>query len=90
MERALRNGMDYKDIIKDAAKRKLIDLGKEFLDILDELKLEDAAKVQKIDSISGDLEHLRPFLYLLDETKVKILRKRILDKMNSLTRELEK
>lgn len=84
--------MDYKDIIREAASRKLIDLGKDVLDIIDELKQEDAAKVSKINSIdkSGELDHLQPFLYLLDDTKIKILRKRILDKMNSLIRELEK
>ena len=84
--------MDYKEIIREAASRKLSDLGKAFLDIIDELKQEDAAKVAKINAIdkTGVLADLQPFLFLLDETKVKIMRKRILDEMNSLKRELEK
>lgn len=84
--------MDYKDIIREAASRKLVDLGKEFLDIIDELKQEDAAKVSKVSAIdkTGTLDTLQPFLYLLDDAKIKILRKRVLDRMNSLIRELEK
>ena len=31
--------MDFRDVVRDAAKRKLIDLTKVFLDILEELKL---------------------------------------------------
>ena len=87
--------MDYKDIIKDAAKRKLVDLAKSFLDILDELKKEEAGKVEKFLSIAqenglGDqAKALRPFLFLLDDNKKEIVRKRILDRMNELVREFE-
>ena len=92
MERMLRHGMDYKDIIREAAARKLLDLGKDFLNIIDELRDEDAAKVSKLNAIDkgGVFNELQPFLYLLDDTKIKIVRKRVLDRMNSLIRELEK
>jgi hypothetical protein len=86
---------DFRSIVKEAAKRKLIDLSKLFLDIVDELKKEDLAKLEKFSSVSkywiseDDLKIVSPFLLLLDDCKKDILRKRILDKMNELCRELD-
>lgn len=86
---------DYRSIIKEAAKRKLIDLGKAFLEIIDELKKEEVSKLDKFSSVSqvwiskDELDILLPFLSIIDDCKKDILRKRILDKMNELCRELE-
>ena len=82
--------MDYKEVIRNAASEKLTELAKEFLTILDELKFEDAAKVDKVISLNEDFEIFRPFLFLVDEPKKDILRKRTLDKLNKLLRELKK
>lgn len=82
--------MDYKEVIRNAASEKLTELAKEFLTILDELKFEDAAKVDKVISLNEDFEIFRPFLFLVDDTKKDILRKRTLDKLNKLLRELKK
>lgn len=87
--------MDFREIVREAAKRKLIDLAKVCLDIIDELKKEDAAQVEKILTIvqnngcGENIQSLRPFLFLLDDNKKEIIRKRILDKTNELIRELE-
>jgi len=82
--------MDYKEVIRNAASEKLTELAKEFLAILDELKFEDAAKVDKVISLNEDFEIFRPFLFLVDDTKKDVLRKRTLDKLNKLLRELKK
>jgi hypothetical protein len=87
--------MDYREIIKDAAKRKLVDLAKSFLEIVDELKKEDTAKLDKFSSAAKlkisqeDLNLVLPFLSLFDDCKKEIIRKRILDRMNELSRELD-
>jgi hypothetical protein len=87
--------MDFREIVRSAAKAKLICLTKVFLDILDELRKEDAAKVEKFISIAEEnglgeqAKILRPFLFLLDDNKKEALRKRVLDRANELARELD-
>lgn len=87
--------MDFREIIKDAAKRKLLDLAKVYLDIIDELKKEEVAILDKFTEIANakglgeDFIRMRPFLCLIDDNKKDIIRKRILDKTNELIRELE-
>lgn len=87
--------MDFRDIIRDAAKRKIVDLAKNFLDIIDELKKEDQDKVENFivfaesNGLGEQARNLRPFLFLINDNKKKVLRKRILDTTNSLLRELE-
>jgi len=86
---------DYRSIVKDAAKRKLVDLTKAFLEIIDELKKEDGEKLKNFSSISSkwmnseEVEVLMPFLALMTDCKKDILRKRILDKAGELSRELD-
>lgn len=87
--------MEYKEIIRHAAKRKILDSAKTFLDIIDELKKEDIIKVNNFMAVAEEnglgeqAKALRPFLFLLDDGKKEILRKRILDRTNELIRELE-
>jgi len=88
--------MDFRSIIKDAAARKLLDLAKVFLEILDELKKEEESKSEKFSSLAEqwglkgrDLAAFLSVVITFDSCKKDILRKRILDKTNQLTRELE-
>jgi hypothetical protein len=87
--------MEYKEIIRHSARTKLIELAKSFLDIVDELKKEDISKVDKMLAIAEEnglgeqTKHLRPFLFLIDDSKKEIIRKRVLDLTNELIRELE-
>ena len=82
--------MEYKEVIRNAASDMLTELSTEFLTILDELKFEDAAKVEKIIQLNEAFETFRPFLFLVDEPKKNLLRKRVLDRMNKLQRDLKK
>lgn len=81
--------------MRAAAQRKLIDLAKFYLDIIDELKKEEQNKVENFITVAeanglGDLaRNLRPYLFLLNENKKEALRKRVLDKTNELIRELD-
>lgn len=74
-----------------------------FLEILDELKVENDAKIENLNKTLEDLEnfikkehqisinltsHVK-HTNILDESKMKQLRKRILDYGNSLLREIE-
>lgn len=87
--------MDYREIIRTAATRKIVELAKVFLDILDELKKEDQNKVDNFiivaesNGLGEQARILRPFLFLLNDNKKEILRKRVLDEANGLIRELE-
>lgn len=86
---------DYKKVIGQAAARKVIVLAKEFLEIIEELEVEEESKIEKFENaarkfdVNEQLDVLVPFLYLIDKKKKETLRKRILDKANSLVRELE-
>lgn len=87
--------MEYKEIIRNAAGRKLLDLAKYCLDIVDELRKEDVTKIENFLSAAEEngfgqqARALKPFLFLIDNNKKEIIRKRILDKTNELVRELE-
>lgn len=89
------NNLSYQDIVRDAASRKIVDLTKSFLDIIDELKKEDAMRVVKFLAVAEEngfyekANTLKHFLYLLDENKKETIRKRVLDRANDLRRELE-
>ncbi len=91
----MNNSLSYQDIVRDCARRKLIDLAKSFLDIIDELRKEDSNKVNNFIAMADEngfgenARKIRPFLYLLDENKKEIVRKRVLDEMNKLARELD-
>lgn len=78
-------------------------LFKLFLEILDELKIENDTKIKNLNNTLEDLEfflkkeygisasltsHVK-YVNLLDEDKMKQLRKRVLDYGNSLLREIE-
>jgi hypothetical protein len=87
--------MNYQEIIRDIGKRKIIELAKTFLDIIDELKKEEVAKISNLLAVAENnglgekISPLRPLLFLLDDNKKEILRKRVLDKTNDLIRELD-
>ena len=87
--------MDFREIVRDAAKRKLIELAKVCLDIIDELKKEESSKVSNFVVVAEENGFgekactMKPFLFVLNEEKKDIIRKRILDKTNELARELD-
>jgi hypothetical protein len=87
--------IDFRTIIKNAASRKLVDLAKTFLDIVDELKKEEQSKIESFmtlaesNGLGEQARNIYPFLFLLSDNKKEILRKRILDKTNEMIRELD-
>lgn len=89
--------VNYKQIIKVAASEKLKELSKEFLQMLDEIKSEEESQSSKLLNLLAphtnlDSETLKSIISLslvLGEPKKSIIRKRILDKYNTLKRELE-
>ena len=87
--------MDYRSIIAAAAERKLIDLYKFFLDIVDEIKQDEDKGVENFKKAMGEcksvegLDPLLIFLGPLNENKKQQQRKRILDRANDLIRELK-
>jgi len=88
--------MDYREIVAAAAERKLVELYKFFLDMLDELKQDQDDNIHKFrralqecDDVN-DVEPLVFFVETLSDSKKQQMRKKILDKANSLIRELQK
>lgn len=87
--------LNYKQILQKAASAKLLDLSKEFLSILDEVKLEGDHQKERLRSFLAPhideptLSAILALVCVVDENKKSILRKRILDKFNNLKRELE-
>ena len=86
--------MDYKEIVRAAAERKLVDLYKFFLDIIDEIKQDQDEGIENFKEALGecsnldDIERLLVFLGI-SCSKKKQLRKMVLDKANDLIRELK-
>lgn len=86
---------DYKAIVQVAAERKLIDLYKVFLRVLDELREEQQESLANFEEAlekcetPADVARLLPFLEVVSEAKKQQLRKRILDCANDLIRELK-
>lgn len=86
--------MDYKQIIAAAAERKLIEMYKFFLDIVEEMKQDQEEGVENFKKALEECSNIKdvgPLLYFLgmSENKKQIIRKRILDRANDLIRELK-
>ena len=91
--------MEFGDILKFNASRKLIVQSKLYLDLLSDLKEDFDAQLGRLKAtfqkIEEDLEgrihlaHLVDQADWLDEDKMRRLRKKILDKANDLKREVE-
>ena len=87
--------LTYKQILQKAASAKLLDLSKELLSILDEVRLEGDHQKDRLRSFLAPhiaeptLSAILALVVVVDENRKTILRKRILDKYNTLKRELE-
>ncbi len=85
----------YKKIIQAAAATKLTDLTKEFLSILDEIKAESDFERDRIKALlSAHMEEnvvdiIVSLILVVSDSKKASARKRILDKYNTLKRELQ-
>lgn len=95
--------MNFLNTMQFTAVRAVKLLFKNFLEILDELRVENDSKVKELEDTLEELEIFLKkehgisvclktyvkYVNMLDESKVKQLRKRILDYGNSLLREIE-
>jgi hypothetical protein len=95
--------MNFINTIQFTAIRAVKLLFKQFLEILDELKVENNSKIEDLQTtlvelegflkkehgISVSLTSYIKYTNIFDENKMKLLRKRILDSGNALIREIE-